>query len=206
MSESAVVKGRSETRYIPSVPYCPITGVPFEFCEFTPKIKECREYFEANYSKYYPDVEGEEGLAELMERLGMIGGDAASKKAQSAKQKGGGGEGGGGGGGKKKEAAPAQVVIELNNRNKKKHITVVKGLEGFPSVDPANAAKLFGKRFACGSALKKGANGQSDSIEIQGSCRDELPGVMVDKLKIDLDSIYILIDAKKYKASEAPGS
>ena len=96
------------------------------------------------------------------------------------------------------------MVIELNNRNKKKHITVVKGLEGFPSVDPAAAAKLFGKRFACGSALKKGQAGQADCIEIQGSCRDELPSFMVDKLKLSLDDIVLLIDGKKVKAADAP--
>ena len=103
----------------------------------------------------------------------------------------------------KKEAAPAQIVIELNNRNKKKHITTVKGLELF-GVDTAAAAKLFGKRFACGSALVKGQNGQADQIEIQGSCRDKLPAVIVEKLKMELDNIYVLIDGKKLKASEAP--
>jgi density-regulated protein DRP1 len=207
LRDSVVLKGRSETRHLKSVPYCEVSGLPFEYCEFSPLIAKCRESFEKNYTKYFPDVEEtEEALAELMTKLGMIGEkDAASKKAQSAKKGGGGGGGeggGGGGGGKKKKDEVAQVVIELNNRNKKKHITVVKGLEGFPSVDPAAAAKLFGKRFACGSALKKGQNGQSDCIEIQGSCRDELPGFMVDKLKLSLEDIVLLIDNKKIKAAD----
>ena len=96
-----------------------------------------------------------------------------------------------------------EIVIELNNRNKKKHITVVKGLEHFHD-DPAAAAKLFGKKFACGSALKKGQAGQADCIEIQGSCRDELPAFMVDKLKLNLDNIVVVIDGKKFKAADAP--
>ena len=63
------------------------------------------------------------------------------------------------------------------------------------------AAKVFGKKFACGSALKKGQNGQDDQIEIQGSCRDQLPALIVDKLKMSIDNIYLLIDGKKHKAS-----
>ena len=94
-------------------------------------------------------------------------------------------------------------MIELNNRNKKKHITTVKGLELF-GVDAAAAAKIFGKRFACGSALKKGENGKPDQIEIQGSCHLELPAIIVDKLKMSLDDIYIVLDAKKVKACDAP--
>ena len=150
-------------------------------------------------------MEGEEGLVELMARLGYTGGDAASKKAQSGKKPGGSGEGGGGGGGggKKKEKDASQIVIELNNRNKKKHITTVKGLDLF-GVDAAAAAKLFGKRFACGSALKKGQAGQPEQIEIQGSCRDELPAIIVDKLKMNMDDIVVLIDGKKVKGADAP--
>ena len=70
--------------------------------------------------------------------------------------------------------------------------------------DAPAAAKLFGKKFACGSAYKKGEAGKADCIEIQGSCRDELPAFMVDKLKLSIDNIYVLIDNKKIKAADAP--
>jgi len=199
-----VVTGTSKTRYIPSVPYCEVTGLPFEFCEFSPLFKKSKENFEQNWKRYFPQVEGEEELAELMARLGFEGGDAASKKAQSTK-KSGGEDGGGGGGGKKKEKAPPEIVIELNNRNKKKHITVVKGLDRF-DVDTAAAAKTFGKKFACGSALKKAQDGHPESIEIQGNYRDELPGVIVDKLKLKREDIFVLVDGKKIKATDMPGS
>jgi len=199
---STVVTGKGETRYIPHIPYCEVSSLPFEYCEFSPLIKKCRENFEKTYKTHYPDVEGEEGLAELMAQLGMTGGDAASKKAQSGK-KPADPNAPAGSSGKKKEQAPAQIVIELNNRNKKKHITTVKGLELY-GVDTAAAAKLFGKRFACGSSLKKSENGQPPQIEIQGSCHLDLPAIIVDKLKMSLDDIYIVIDGKKVKAADAP--
>jgi len=206
LSDTLVVRGTSETRHIKSVPYCEVCSMPFEFCEWNPLFSKCKENFEKNWRKYFPEVdESEEGLADLMSQLGFSGGDAASKKAQTSKKAAAAdGEGAPQPTSKKDKKAkePSEVVIELNNRNKKKHITIVKGLEAF-GVDTAAAAKVFGKRFACGSALKKGQNGQPDQIEIQGSCRDELPSVLVDKLKMSIDDIVLLIDGKKVKASEA---
>jgi hypothetical protein len=51
---------------------------------------------------------------------------------------------------------------------------------------PALAHIPFGvvAQFACGSALKKGQDGKDEQIEIQGNYRDELPAVIVDKLKV----------------------
>ena len=139
-----------------------------------------------------------------MTRLGFEGGDAASKKAQSGKKPADPDAPAAPPPGKIKKggAAEKQVVIELNNRNKKKHITVVKGLELF-DVDAAAAAKVFGKKFACGSALKKGENGQPAQIEIQGNYREELPALIAEKLKLSLDDIYLVLDdKKKVRASE----
>ena len=139
-------------------------------------------------------------------RLGFEGGDAASKKAQGGKKPASEDIGSGGGApNKKKEKAPAEIVIELNNRNKKKHITVVKGLD-LHGVDTAAAAKVFGKKFACGSALKKAQDGQPETIEIQGNVRDEIAAVIVDKLKLSIDNIVVLVDGKKIKAAELPPS
>ena len=181
----------------------PVTGLPFEFVEFSPLIKKARANFEENYKTYYPDIEGPEELAELMAQLGMTGVDAASKRAQSGKKPADPTAPPQSGSGKKKDAAEKKIVIELNNRNKKKHITTVKGLELF-DVDVPAAAKLFGKRFACGSSLKKGQAGQPDQIEIQGSCHLDLPAILVDKLKMSIDDIIVVLDGKKVKAADAP--
>ena len=179
--------------------------MPFEFCEWTPSFKKCKENFEQNGATYFPEVDVED-FEQLMARLGLEGGDAASKKAQSSKNKSGGGEEGGEKlmpGGKKKGKPVEEVTIELNNRNKKKHITVVKGLDRF-DVDTAAAAKTFGKKFACGSALKKAQDGLPESIEIQGNYRDELPALIVDKLKLSLENIFVVVDGKKVKAADMP--
>ena len=118
--------------------------MPFEYCEWSPLFKKCKENFQDNWQKHFPSIQGDEELTQLMSRLGFEGGDAASKKAQSTK-KPANADGSAQPQNKKKEKSPPEVLIELNNRNKKKHITVIKGLDRF-DVDTAAAAKLFGKK------------------------------------------------------------
>jgi translation initiation factor 1 (eIF-1/SUI1) len=65
----------------------------------------------------------------------------------------------------KKKEKP-EVLIERSVRNKRKCITTVKGLELF-GVKLADAAKVFGKKFACGASVVKGA--VCEAIDIQAS-------------------------------------
>ena len=120
--------------------------MPFEYCEWNPLFKKCKANFADNWQRYFPDVEGEAELAELMARLGFEGGDEASKKAQKAKKEASDASAAAPMNGKAKKEKPSpEVIIDLNNRNKKKHITIVKGLEAY-GVDTAAAAKIFGKK------------------------------------------------------------
>jgi len=111
-----------------------------------------------------------------------------------------------GGGGKKKKGKEMTraIVIELTTRNKRKHITVVKGMESFPEVDWAAAAKAFGKKFACGCGYQKGKNGLADTIEIQGDALEALPAFIADKQKIPMEEIFAVVDGKKVKSTEIP--
>ena len=142
-----------------------VCGLPFEYCEWGPQFPKCKEWFQANFQRFYPEIGtadvGHSDVVTLMTRLGFEGEpDAAAKKAQSSKKKPSveaeaGAEGAEApadgtaaapaGGGKKKKQDSKSVVIELTTRNKKKHVTAVRGLEGF-GVDVPAAAKLFGKK------------------------------------------------------------
>lgn len=66
----------------------------------------------------------------------------------------------------KKAKDKPRVVLETNTRNKKKCITTVSGLEHF-GVKLAEAAKAFGKKFACGSSVVKTPSG-GEQIDMQG--------------------------------------
>ena len=90
----------------------------------------------------------------------------------------------------KQETQFDAVVIELSTRNKKKHVTSVRGLEPY-GVDMTAAAKVFGKKYACGSAFQKGKNGLPDAIEIQGNYVDDLPPFIEEKYGIVLAALEL---------------
>jgi len=207
---------RTKTR-VRTVDYCGVSGVPFEYCEFMPTFEESKAWFKENYAKFYPEVSDEDALAVLMTRLGLEGeADAHAKKAQGGGKKkpaeaaeaADGAEGApapaDGGKKKKKEKAPDAVVIELSSRNKKKHVTSVRGLEPY-GVDMTAAAKVFGKKFACGCAFQKGKNGLPDAIEIQGNYVEVLPPFIEEKYGIEQSSMKVVDGSKKPKGPKDPG-
>lgn len=67
--------------------------------------------------------------------------------------------------------------MERATRNKRKCVTSVLGLELF-GVKLAEAAKKFGKKFACGASVVKDASNK-EQIDVQGDCMDELVEFLV---------------------------
>lgn len=57
------------------------------------------------------------------------------------------------------------------------------------NVNTADAAKLFKKKFACGSAVVKGDCGQPDTVDIQGDAEDDLLELLVKEYKIPANKI-----------------
>ncbi|KAI8476861.1 MAG: hypothetical protein J3K34DRAFT_381894 [Monoraphidium minutum] len=126
------------------VEYDPITGVPPEYNANlptdTPEFKRWKAVQDG----------GAEALAALS--LAEAGGDpAAAQAAAAAAAKGA-------------KSAP-QIVLESATRNKKKCVTTISGLEGF-GVKLSEAAKVFGKKFACGASVVKTAIG-GEEIDMQ---------------------------------------
>ena len=58
-----------------------------------------------------------------------------------------------------------QVVVERATRNKRKCVTTIIGLDLF-GVKLAEAAKKFGKKFACGASVTKDASNK-EQIDVQ---------------------------------------
>jgi len=82
-------------------------------------------------------------------------GDAAAASGEPAKKKS-----------SKKAKDKPRVVLETNTRNKKKCITTVTGLDQF-GVKLSEAAKAFGKKFACGASVVKTPSG-GEQVDMQG--------------------------------------
>ncbi|KAI9743493.1 MAG: Translation machinery-associated protein 22 [Claussenomyces sp. TS43310] len=94
--------------------------------------------------------------------------------------------------------ASSKVYIKRVERNKRKYVTAVSGLEAF-GLDNKKVAKDFGKKFATGSSVTKLPTG-GDEIVVQGDVSDEIEEFLLDKYKeIPEDNIELIEDKKKKK-------
>ena len=82
-----------------------------------------------------------------------------------------------------------RVVITKEMRMKRKAVTVVLGLETF-NVKLKDAAKAFGKKFACSSSVKETATGGQE-IVIQGDVVYDLPDFIKGEFKVPGSKITV---------------
>lgn len=89
------------------------------------------------------------------------------------------------------------VVISVSQRNKRKFVTTVQGLE-FYDIKLADASKKFAKRFSCGASVGKNASNQG-IIDVQGDVSNELFDIFTEEYDIPEDHIVIQEEKKKGK-------
>jgi density-regulated protein len=90
------------------------------------------------------------------------------------------------------------VTVKRIERNKRKFVTAVSGLEAF-GLDLKKVAKEFGKKFATGSSVTKTPSG-GDEIVVQGDVSDEIEEFLLEKYKeIPEDNIELVDDKAKKK-------
>jgi density-regulated protein DRP1 len=150
----------------------PITGVPAEYNEFLPQ--DSPEY--KRWKAAQAEGAAQEGIEKLAVKEGEAGTDAAAAPAagaagaapEAAKP---------GKGGKSKSKAKAVILIETKERQKNKNVTSVSGMEGF-GIKLSEAAKIFGKKFACGASVIKTPS-QTEQIEMQGDYLQQIPDLII---------------------------
>ena len=92
--------------------------------------------------------------------------------------------------------AEAEVLIKRVERNKRKYVTVVSGLEEH-GLDLKKIAKEFGKKFATGSSVTKTASG-GEEITVQGDVSDDVYDYLTEKYpEIPEENIDCIEDKKK---------
>lgn len=92
----------------------------------------------------------------------------------------------------------SKIILKRVERAKRKHVIVVTGLEAF-GLDLKKVAKDFGKKFACGSSVTKGAAGQ-DEIVVQGDLSDDILEYIEEKYpEVPVDNIEQVEEKKKKK-------
>ena len=97
--------------------------------------------------------------------------------------------------------ASSKVIIKRVERNKRKYVTAVSGLEAF-GLDIKKMAKEFGKKFATGSSVTKLPAG-GEEIVVQGDVSDEIEEFLMDNYKVIPEDNIELIESKVKKSSGA---
>lgn len=169
-----------------------MSGLPYEYCEFSKETYEkCKK---ADPAKHGLSVE-EDNSAEAAAGAGVAAGEAP--KAEGAPEEEKKSSGGGGGSGGKKKKNEGVVVLNVSQRNKRKFVTTVQGLE-FYDIKLPEVSKKFAKRFSCGASVGKNASNQA-VIDIQGDVSNELFEILTEEYEIPEDRIVIQEEKKKGK-------
>ncbi|KAA1466628.1 density-regulated protein DRP1 [Dentipellis sp. KUC8613] len=174
MSTSAEQAAPAEEKHATpplQVLYCGVCTFPVEYCEFGSSFTKCKEWLQSEHPDIYPKYYSDEAL---QAKLGTLSLEAQSKLEKDTAKKEAKAEAKAIAAKKKKMAS--QVTIKRIERNKRKYVTAVHGLEVF-DIDMKKAAKLFAQRFATGASVTKNAAGQ-DEIVVQGDVSQEIYDMM----------------------------
>ncbi|POR31311.1 Translation machinery-associated protein 22 [Tolypocladium paradoxum] len=199
------------------VTYCGVCTLPPEYCEYGGTVKKCQEWLQKNNREMYdriwsagmlhcpnhclPRRVTDRNTPEALEAAtASLSVEAQKRAAKDAQKKAA-----------KAEAAEAKhadklaksvVTIKRIERNKKKFVTAVIGLEAF-GLELKKVAKDLGKKFATGSSVTKVPSG-GEEIVVQGDVSEEVEEFLLEKYKeIPEDNIELVDDKKKKKAAAA---
>ena len=175
-----------------TVKYSPVSGLPVEYCRFGPQFEEEIPWLMENA----PEVLTEADIAAFNGTGGEKDDGSGEKEAAE-------------GDGKKKkskktalekrankanEVPDQKIIIARIQRQKKKFITAVSGMETVPLVEKLkDVSKLFSKKFASSASVSKSATG-AEEIVIQGDVQYEIPELIIKQFKVDPTAIFFLED------------
>ncbi|CED83051.1 Density-regulated protein related to translation initiation factor 1 (eIF-1/SUI1) [Phaffia rhodozyma] len=154
-----------------SVIYCQVCTWPIEYCEFSPSSSKCKTWLQDNHSDLFERYYSADALQKKMGTLSVEGEkkleqdvEKQEKKARKKAEK------------EEENKKALKVTIKRIERNKRKYVTTVQGLEFF-GIDLKKAAKLFAQKFATGSSVTKNPQGQDD-ITVQGDVTEEISDIL----------------------------
>ncbi|KAI0782586.1 density-regulated protein DRP1 [Abortiporus biennis] len=171
---------------------------PLEYCEFGSSFTKCKDRLKADdpdlYEKYYSEEALQAKLGTLsLEAQNKLEKDTAAKEAKAEKKADAA----------MKKKMASQITIKRIERNKRKHVTAIHGLEAF-DVDLKKVAKQFAQKFATGASVTKNPQGQ-DEIVVQGDVSSEILEMIEDGVGllkgVPKDNV-VQVEEKKKKGGE----
>lgn len=181
------------------VVYCGVCSFPPEFCEFGGSFKRCKEWLESNNIDLYEKLYSDDALANATSTLSVdkeqkIAKDLEKKQAkEEAKMER-----------ELKKQLASKVTIKRIERNKRKHIIAISGLEVF-DIDMKKLSKTFASKFATGASVTKNAE-KKEEIVVQGDVSDEARAYiekLLEEKGLNEVKVEQVDDKKKKKAAEA---
>ncbi|KAL4943958.1 hypothetical protein BDV06DRAFT_122832 [Aspergillus oleicola] len=193
MAEVAQPPAEPQARH---VTYCGVCTLPPEYCEFGGTAKKCQEWLQDNEPELYQRLYSDEVISANLSTLSVsvqerAAKDAAKKEAKAAAAEARDAE----------RRATSKVQIKRVERNKRKHVSVVTGLEIY-GLENKKVAKDLGKKFATGSSVTKSASG-IEEITVQGDVCEDIKEWLLENFGkgISESNIEIIEDKKKKKAA-----
>ena len=92
-------------------------------------------------------------------------------------------KGGGAAAPKKSAVMETKVVITRVQRQKRKYVTVVGGLDTVPDLKIKDASRAFGKKFSSGCSVNESQTGAKEVV-IQGDVLFDLPAILMSEFKV----------------------
>ncbi|KAH7354633.1 density-regulated protein DRP1 [Rhexocercosporidium sp. MPI-PUGE-AT-0058] len=177
-----------------TVLYCGVCSLPPEYCEFGGTVKKCQDWLQNNDEDLYERLWSEDALAAATSSLSVDAQKRAEKDAHKKALKAEAAEA--------KQAATiksSKVIIKRVERNKRKFVTTVTGLEAF-SLENKKVAKDLGKKFATGSSVTKVPSG-GEEIVVQGDVSEEIEEFLLEKYPVIPKDNIELVESKIKKGS-----
>ncbi|KAE9961537.1 hypothetical protein BLS_001819 [Venturia inaequalis] len=179
------------------VVYCGVCSLPPEYCEFGGTTKKCEDWLLEHSPELHQKIYSEDAITQNLSTLSVDAQKRAEKDAQKKASKAAAAE--------SREAekrASSKVLIKRIERNKRKYVTCVQGLENF-NYELKKISKDFGKKFACGSSVTK-IPGGGEEITVQGDVAYDIEEWMIDTMKeIPEDNIEVIEEKKKKGGASA---
>ncbi|OQE13464.1 hypothetical protein PENFLA_c047G04461 [Penicillium flavigenum] len=175
-----------------------VCTLPPEYCEFGGTAKKCEEWLKGNESDLWDKLYSEDALNANLSTLSVSAQERAAKDAAKKEAKAAANEAR-----DSERKAASKIQIKRVERNKRKFVTVVIGLEVF-GLENKKIAKDLGKKFATGSSVTRSPAG-IEEITVQGDVSDDLREWLLETHGKQIPASNIeLIEDKKKKKSEAP--
>lgn len=178
--------------------YCGVCTLPPEYCEFGLSLEKCKEWLAANDQLLFDKLYSQEALANATSTLSLEKEQQILKdiKKKQAKEE------------KKLERElqkklASKIVIKRMERNRRKHIIWISGLEVL-NVDIKKLAKTFAVKFSTGASVTTNAE-KKDEVLVQGDVGD-MARAMIEKLLEEqgLNEVKVeQVDEKKKKKDAA---